>query len=1441
MESYKRHHNEVSYHDNIRDSLEFRVNTVRTDSKGNFLSLSVYAENYYREFLSILLDCNLKNANESHQNVPGIDLLDSDRHIAAQVSVVCDSKRIRKKIQDSIEKFEKFDKPLGERWKFYYVPITKHSPSLKKEIEHSEDIEFDWHKDILDVARIMEMVQFAGIEKQRKLSNLVDHYDKEESNWQALKIFLSKLMLRTWRNHPSFRLMHTSQIDPLLYPEVINKQYDGILKNSVRSEQENPVWSIIRETWENEENQSVVIQGSGGIGKTVALFSLTLLENDFTIAPAVYVPMYELVDNDGKIRTLSDYFLALSVPYGASICNLASQSWEHGPKLLVLLDGFNEVPSSRRWDVLRMLNNWKTANPGAQYIAVSRPMDTLNLGADLIGPTLTVELSPLNSDAITEYLNRFHVVPPEKGTAIWNTIEYPLFLNLYVESNHLRNQHAWQGYPLFVREPIGPGSIIWNYLQRELLIHENEAWIIQCAIACEHILPYIAFRMISEHRYTISHAHTLDLIDQAINDLDLNHLPYHLSEIIKTYKRFHHRIWQPIATISEEWYNVVLRDSGALVLSGGEKNNTDAEEDETYAFLHQNFRDCLAGIYLANQAEIMRDNSIPRDWKQSIDPIAIEYTAELISKESFSMLWDACRLTKPIVRTSVYNLLELCMARAKKTTSEESAVLNFSGMDLRGMSLTRYMGDSDSNLKLFQDPATTVDTLMDRDVFEGSGHSQRIRDLLVLQGRYCVSIEDPDLFALQKNTSAFIWDLNSGQRIASLSGHTGHITCIATLSHSRCVTGSVDCTLRIWDTATATCKCVLCGHTAPILCVALLPNGDLISGSSDKTLRIWDVSNGRCKRVLKGHTGIVNCVTILSRRLCASGSGDSTIRIWDYVSGKCIRVLDGHTKAVTCISVLPEIGFVSGSEDLCIRIWNLSKAECRVINSNHLESVSKITVLPNGQFISMGGAVLADDYLLRIWDSKTGKCLHVLQGHTGKITCMALLADNRCISGSWDETLRIWDTATGQCIHVLNNAKKHFTSIAAFEDGACVCGTTDGSIGMWAPQDKHLCQFIESGGKKEINAISALSDGIIMSATGDRDYRSKKTYIHFWDYKEGKTINAFTVKSRVECICVLTNNRCVIATNDGVLNLVDYKRGTQLGRLIGHTGNITSLIALSNEKMLSGSMDATLRLWDITTGECLNILQGHTGGISSVVLLTDNKCASCSLQDHTIRIWDYSAGLCINTIDTPSKTFDGIAALPDGRLISITCDVGIGGWPGESTCQIWDSETGMLLKDLGHVIGSNPFIALPNGLCAGVQPSPYGDWTILVWDPDTVSEIPNVKVLCGHKSIIFGLLALSDGHIVSCSADGTIRLWDVQSEECELVLEETEIDVSHLDISFANIPNDLAELLCQNGATIPNGQIDSQDLSSKRTAPTDDADIFDTLYPSLAEFFREIL
>jgi len=108
------------------------------------------------------------------------------------------------------------------------------------------------------------------------------------------------------------------------------------------------------------------------------------------------------------------------------------------------------------------------------------------------------------------------------------------------------------------------------------------------------------------------------------------------------------------------------------------------------------------------------------------------------------------------------------------------------------------------------------------------------------------------------------------------------------LTDKQIVSGSGDRKIKVWDLNTGECVRTILGHTKGIAALALSPDGQsIISGSSDQTIRVFDAISGAEITCLLGHTNIVRTVAFPSDNAgtlnvdrMVSGSYDGTIVVW---------------------------------------------------------------------------------------------------------------------------------------------------------------------------------------------------------------------------------------------------------------------------------------------------------------------------------------------------------------------------------------------------------------------------------------------------------------------------------------------------------------------------------------------------------------------------------
>ena len=139
-----------NYFDYIEEKLTILSIRVKNRGKLNILDVHMHSENFYRDFLNLLYDWNLENANNNVQNVEAIDLIDDNAKLIVQVSATATKAKINKSIsKKSIEDYSK------RGYSFKFISIAEDGDKLRKQkYKNLYNINFDPKEDIFDISSI---------------------------------------------------------------------------------------------------------------------------------------------------------------------------------------------------------------------------------------------------------------------------------------------------------------------------------------------------------------------------------------------------------------------------------------------------------------------------------------------------------------------------------------------------------------------------------------------------------------------------------------------------------------------------------------------------------------------------------------------------------------------------------------------------------------------------------------------------------------------------------------------------------------------------------------------------------------------------------------------------------------------------------------------------------------------------------------------------------------------------------------------------------------------------------------------------------------------------------------------------------------------------------------------------------------------------------------
>ena len=236
---------------------------------------------------------------------------------------------------------------------------------------------------------------------------------------------------------------------------------------------------------------------------------------------------------------------------------------------------------------------------------------------------------------------------------------------------------------------------------------------------------------------------------------------------------------------------------------------------------------------------------------------------------------------------------------------------------------------------------------------------------------------------------AVVMDVESGEVVHRLAGTTGPVFGAAwSLDGYRIALATGNGAITLYDATTGKEAARWQGLAGTVRKLAFSPRGDLLLAATETAgLLVLDASDGH--RVFDlPFTDFLQGV--------AFGAGGTTLHHTTGVPSTTERELPtGKLRAV-----YP--GKVKGK-----------------MESGHDQMVSCIAVSPDGGLLATGSW----DATVCVWDTKTGKRLHRLRGHTSDVTDLAFgPGAERLVSVAEDRTLRFWDLASGSQVGTLVSA-----------------------------------------------------------------------------------------------------------------------------------------------------------------------------------------------------------------------------------------------------------------------------------------------------------------------------------------------------------------------------------------------------------------------------------
>ena len=260
----------------------------------------------------------------------------------------------------------------------------------------------------------------------------------------------------------------------------------------------------------------------------------------------------------------------------------------------------------------------------------------------------------------------------------------------------------------------------------------------------------------------------------------------------------------------------------------------------------------------------------------------------------------------------------------------------------------------------------------------------------------------------------------------------------------------------------AVCMLSMAG-TGPL---GVLASGDLIFA----TPGCWELFDGAQRRSLNRSPRRVGVMVALQGNKLAV-IGNFRIDIWINEIPSFSLSVDVFIRAIVGMSN----NRLAVSAGHTVSIWSLDSK--KVLSALiEMSFVSAMVTFDDNHLICgyASGAIVC-------WNVELRKALFHFTGHADEILCLAMLPDNRLMSGSRDFTCRVWNLATFTCELVMQH--QAVVNAVAFVDVYFVTGsaTITNSMCVWDSTGTLLMQ----SGTNSITNLVMLPNGSLASSSND--------------------------------------------------------------------------------------------------------------------------------------------------------------------------------------------------------------------------------------------------------------------------------------------------------------------------------------------------------------------
>jgi WD40 repeat protein len=232
--------------------------------------------------------------------------------------------------------------------------------------------------------------------------------------------------------------------------------------------------------------------------------------------------------------------------------------------------------------------------------------------------------------------------------------------------------------------------------------------------------------------------------------------------------------------------------------------------------------------------------------------------------------------------------------------------------------------------------------------------------------------------------------------------------------------------IGLWDLVHRKWKSHVDGFLPWVTSLAVSPDGQLVAFAFPVNelsyVKVVDVARKEHLFVRRVHVDEINILSFsLDSRKLVMGGPDRTLIVGDARTGRELLTLRGHTGRVDMVHfnsdgqsiiLVAESSPNTAPSALVVKTWDIATGK-EVSAVEGPMGRAPLALSGDARFVASAGN--AKDFVVHLWEARTGKVLHDLRGHTDSIEAVAFSPDaKRLATGGKDRFVKVWDIQTGQ-------------------------------------------------------------------------------------------------------------------------------------------------------------------------------------------------------------------------------------------------------------------------------------------------------------------------------------------------------------------------------------------------------------------------------------------